>query len=65
MGGPLQQAQTQLPLQGLKPTADGGLGGAQLQGSSRKAATVHDAQESTQQIQAVATQGKVVHAHYV
>jgi len=65
VGRALQQAQAQLPFQGLKPTADGGLGGAQLHGGGRKAAAVDDAQEGTQQVQAVAARCEIVHAYGV
>lgn len=62
VGGALQQAQAELPLQCLQASADRRLGGAQLQGRSRQAAGIDDAQEGAQQIQAISAGGEVIHA---
>ena len=65
MGGALQQAQAELPLQCLKAPADRRLGGAQLHGGGRQAAGIDDAQEGAQQIQAIGAGGEVIHACHV
>ncbi|GEM_PF-2535289 len=62
VGGALQQAQAELSLQCLQASADRRLGAAQLQGRSRQAAGIDDAQEGAQQIQAISAGGEVIHA---
>ncbi len=62
VGGALQQAQAQLSLQRLQAPADRGLCGAELGGGGGKAAGIDDAQEGTQQVEAVRASGQVGHA---
>ena len=64
MGRALHQAHLQRRFQCLQPSADGGLGGAELARGRRQTAGLDDADEGLQQVETVMGKG-TVHTAYV